>query len=152
MLFRSDWVDKFTNGNHDTLVLVHCGSLSEPFDTLKDLHTKFTAPIGSPLPGSIIAGQRYSNPELDAILDKMEGMTPDNAQDSEYMDLVAAAVEIYLRDMPEIMLTEELHVVTYNETYWTGYPNADDPYIAPYPCWEAINLLIHHLTKAGASA
>lgn len=148
----SDWVDKFTNGNHETLVLVHCGSLSEPFDTLKDLHTKFTAPIGSPLPGSIIAGQRYSNPELDAILDKMEAMTPDSAQDSEYMDLVVAAVEIYLRDMPEIMLTEELHVVTYNETYWTGYPNADDPYIAPYPCWEAINLLVHRLEPAGAAA
>lgn len=148
----SDWVDKFTNGNHETLVLVHCGSLSEPFDTLKDLHTKFTAPIGSPLPGSIIAGQRYSNPELDAILDKMEAMTPDSAQDSEYMDLVVAAVEIYLRDMPEIMLTEELHVVTYNETYWTGYPNADDPYIAPYPCWEAINLLVHNLVPAGAAA
>lgn len=148
----SDWVDKFTNGNHETLILVHCGSLSEPFDTLKDLHTKFTAPIGSPLPGSIIAGQRYSNPELDAILDKMEAMTPDSAQDSEYMDLVVAAVEIYLRDMPEIMLTEELHVVTYNETYWTGYPNADDPYIAPYPCWEAINLLVHNLVPAGAAA
>lgn len=148
----SDWVDKFTNGNHETLVLVHCGSLSEPFDTLKDLHTKFTAPIGSPLPGSIIAGQRYSNPELDAILDKMEAMTPDSAQDSEYMDLVVQAVDIYLRDMPEIMLTEELHVVTYNETYWTGYPNADDPYIAPYPCWEAINLLVHNLVPAGAAA
>ncbi|MFO1539536.1 MAG: ABC transporter substrate-binding protein [Chloroflexota bacterium] len=146
----SDWVDKFTNGNHETLVLVHCGSLSDPFETLKDLHTKFTAPIGSPLPGSIIAGQRYSNPELDAILDKMEGMSPDSAQDSEYMDLVAAAVDIYLRDMPEIMLTEELHVVTYNETYWTGYPTADDPYIAPYPCWEAINLLIHRLEPAAA--
>lgn len=148
----SDWVDKFTNGNHETLILVHCGSLSEPFDTLKDLHTKFTAPIGSPLPGSIIAGQRYSNPELDAILDKMEAMTPDSAQDSEYMDLVVQAVDIYLRDMPEIMLTEELHVVTYNETYWTGYPNADDPYIAPYPCWEAINLLVHNLVPAGAAA
>jgi peptide/nickel transport system substrate-binding protein len=147
----NEWVDRFLPGDHETLVLVHCGSLSEPFDTLKDLHTKFTAPLGTNLPGSVIQGQRYSNPELDAILDKMEAIPADNAQDSEYMDLAVQAVEIYLRDMPEIMLTEELHVVTYNQTYWTGWPTAEDPYIAPYPCWEAINLLVHRLEPTGAA-
>lgn len=146
-----EWVDKFLPGNHDTLILVHCGSLSEPFDTLKDLHTKYTAPIGTNLPGSVIQGQRYSNPALDAILDQMEAIQPDNAQDSEYMNLAAQAVEIYLQDMPEIMLTEELHVVTYNTTYWTGYPNAADPYVAPYPCWEAINVMMYHLQPTGAA-
>ena len=146
-----EWVDKFLPGNHDTLILVHCGSLSEPFDTLKDLHTKFTAPIGTNLPGSIIAGQRYSNPELDAILDQMEAIQPDNTPDSEYMNLAVQAVEIYLRDMPEIMLTEELHVVTYNTTYWTGYPDANNPYVAPYPCWEAINVMMYHLQPTGAA-
>lgn len=147
----NEWVDRFLPGDHETLVLVHCGSLSEPFDTLKDLHTKFTAPLGTNLPGSVIQGQRYSNPELDAILDKMEAIPADAAQDSEYMDLAVQAVEIYLRDMPEIMLTEELHVVTYNQTYWTGWPTAEDPYIAPYPCWEAINLLVHRLEPTGAA-
>jgi peptide/nickel transport system substrate-binding protein len=145
-----EWLDKFNPGNHDTLILVHCGSLSEPFDTLKDLHTKFTRPIGENIP-NVIAGQRYSNPELDAILDQMEAIQADPAQDSEYMDLAVQAVDIYLRDMPEIMLTEELHVVTYNTTYWTGYPDASDPYIAPYPCWEAINLMIHRLEPTGAA-
>ena len=146
-----DWVNRFNPGNHETLILVHCGSLSEPYDTFKDLHRKWTAPIGTNLPGSIIAGQRYINPELDAILDQMEGMLPDSAQDSAYMDLVVQAVEIYLRDMPEIMLTEELHVVTYNTTYWTGYPGAENPYIAPYPCCEAINLMMHELQPTGAA-
>jgi peptide/nickel transport system substrate-binding protein len=140
-----EWVDKFLPGNHDTLVLVHCGSLAEPFDTLKDLHSKFSAPIGENLVGNVIQGQRYENPELDAILDRMEAIEADPAQDSEYMDLTVAAVDIYLRDMPEIMLAEELHVVTFNTTYWAGYPNSDDPYIAPYPCWEAINLMMHRL-------
>ena len=30
------------------------------------------------------------------------------------MNLAVQATDIYLRDMPEIMLTEELHVVTAN--------------------------------------
>ena len=40
---------------------------------------------------------------------------------------------------------------TFNTTYWTGYPDAENPYIAPYPCWEAINLMMHELTPTGAS-
>jgi peptide/nickel transport system substrate-binding protein len=147
----NEWVDRFLPGDHETLVLVHCGSLSEPFDTLKDLHTKFTAPLGTNLPGSVIQGQRYSNPELDAILDKMEAIPADSAQESEYMDLAVQAVEIYLRDMPEIMLAEELHVVTFNQTYWTGWPSAADPYVAPYPCWEAFNLVLYRLEPTGAT-
>lgn len=81
----------------------------------------------------------------------MEAIPADNAQDSKYMDLAVQAVDIYLRDMPEIMLTEELHVVTYNQTYWTGWPTEDDPYVAPYPCWEAINLVVHRLEPTGAA-
>lgn len=141
----NEWTDRYLPGDHDTLVFVHCGSLSEPFDTLKDFHSKFAADIGTNIPGSVIQGSRYRNPELDAILDQMEAIQADPAQDSEYMDLAVQAVDIYLRDMPEVMLTEELHVVTTNETYWTGWPDAEDPYVAPYPPWEASNLVIHHL-------
>jgi peptide/nickel transport system substrate-binding protein len=68
---------------------------------------------------------------------------PGSVDDARYLELTAQAVDIYLRDMPEIMLLEELHVVAFNETYWTGWPNADDPYVAPYPCWEAWNLVVH---------
>ena len=111
----SQWVDDLTKGNFDTLILVHCGSLSEPFDTLQHLHSKYAQEIGTPCVGSIAgACSRYSNPELDAILDEMEGMLPDNTPGSRYMELTAQAVDIYLRDVPELMLTEELHVVTYN--------------------------------------
>jgi peptide/nickel transport system substrate-binding protein len=145
-----EWVDRFLPGNYDTLVFVHCGSLAEPYDTLKHLHSKNAQPIGTNIT-DVIAGTRYTNPELDAILDQMEAIPADNTPDSEYMNLAVQALDIYLRDMPEIMLTEELHVVTYNTTYWTGYPDASDPYIAPYPCWEAINLLVHRLEPTGAA-
>jgi peptide/nickel transport system substrate-binding protein len=47
--------------------------------------------------------------------------------------------------MPEIMLLEELHVVVFNETYWTNWPGQEDPYVAPYPCWEAWNLVVHEI-------
>jgi peptide/nickel transport system substrate-binding protein len=50
--------------------------------------------------------------------------------------------------MPTILLAEELHVIPANYTYWTGYPNADDPYVAPYPCWRDIFLMTLRLQPA----
>ena len=43
------------------------------------------------------------------------------------------------------MLLEELHVVVYNEKYWKGWSGGEDPYAAPYPCWEAWNLIVHNI-------
>jgi len=44
------------NGNFDTMVFVHCGSLSEPFETLKDFHSKFARDQGTQIP-YVIAGR-----------------------------------------------------------------------------------------------
>ena len=70
---------------------------------------------------------------------------PGSLDNTRYTDLVNQAVNIYLRDMPEIMLLEELHVVVYNEKYWKGRSGGEDPYSAPYPCWEAWNLIVHNI-------
>ena len=61
-----------------------------------------------------------------------------------------AALDIALRDLPQIDLLEEFHVVTFNNTYWTGWPSAADPYVAPYTPWEAFNVVIHNLQPTGA--
>jgi peptide/nickel transport system substrate-binding protein len=112
------WLPDITNGNFDTMVFVHCGSLSEPLETLKDYASKFSRPIGTAVPNAV-AGSRYS-----------------------------AALDIAMRDLPQIDMLEELHVVTFNDTYWTGWPTAADPYVAPYTPWEAFNLVVHHLKPA----
>ncbi|MBV9357071.1 MAG: ABC transporter substrate-binding protein [Chloroflexi bacterium] len=137
------WSDDLLTGQSDTIFFVHCGSLTEPWETLNDLNSKFSRPIGEKCPNSI-ACTRYQNPEYDALVNDMETMvgTPDN---QKYMDDAVKALDIYLRDMPEIMLLEELHVVTFNNTYWKGWADEKDPYVAPYPCWEAWNLIVHKI-------
>jgi len=132
-------------GKADTSFGVHCGSLSEPYETLKDLHSKWGRPVGEKVPFGGSLSSRYSNPEYDKLIDQMEAMPPGKPDDPKYMDLAARALDIYLAEMPEIMLTEELHVVTFNYTYWTGWPSAEDPYVAPYPPWEAWRLIIHRI-------
>jgi peptide/nickel transport system substrate-binding protein len=88
---------------------------------------------------------------MGAVLDKMEGVVADPSQTGQYMDWVVQATDLYLENMPEIILVEELHPVTYDQHYWTGYPTAEDPYIAPYYCcWSATNLMLEHLKPTGA--
>jgi peptide/nickel transport system substrate-binding protein len=141
------WLPDITDGNFDTMVWVHCGSLSEPLETLKDYHTKYSRPLGTAVP-YVIAASRYSNPVYDKIIDRMSAAPADRDPNSPYMKDAAAALDIALRDLPQIDMLEELHVVTFNDSYWTGWPTAADPYVAPYTPWEAFNLVIHHLKPA----
>ena len=142
------WLPDILSGNFDSMVFVHCGSLSEPVETLKDYHTKYSRPIGTAIPYPV-AGSRYSNPDYDKIIDRMNGVLADPDPNSAYMKDAAAALDIALRDLPQVDMLEELHVVTFNDTYWTGWPSAKDPYVAPYTPWEAFNLVIHRLKPSG---
>ncbi len=141
------WAPDMNTGNFDTMVFVHCGSLSEPLETLKDYHSKWSRPLGETVPNRV-SGSRYSNPDYDKIIDQMDAMPANPDPKSKYMELASSALEIALRDLPQVDMLEELHVVTFNNTYWTGWPSAADPYVAPYTPWEAFNLVIHNLKPA----
>ncbi len=130
-------------GNYDAAVGFHCGSLYDPWQTLEHYHGKYIASPGQKV-ANIRAFSRYNNPTLNELLDKMEARQP-SAQDPEYMKLVRDATRIVLADMPQITLVEELHTLVFNSTYWTGWPSAQDPYIAPYLPWEGFNFVIQRL-------
>lgn len=130
---------ELTAGTFDAMVFVFCGSNFDPYDTLSKFHSKLYAPIGTNASDGM-ASWRYKNTEIDKPLDIMESMIP-SRDDAAYVEQVINATKIYLEDMPTIMLAEELHVIPGNQTYWTGYPNEDDPYVAPFPCWRDIFLM-----------
>lgn len=137
------WNERRRTGDYETMVLVHCGSFSEPYDTLKDFHSRWSRPLGESCDFPIRCF-RWDRPEFDAIIDQLNAMVSD-PENPQYQALVAEALDMYLQEMPEIMLTEELWAVVFNETYWTGWPSADNPYVGPYPGWEQWNLIVHEL-------
>ncbi len=151
-IHRHDDTGQITNnvrdGTQETFLDPHCGAAQEPYPTFSHFHSKYYAPVGEST-GFRWANSRYQNPEYDAILDQMEAMQP-SADDPEYVALFRQAAEIWLNDLPEIVLAEERHVWTYNTTCWTGWPNAEDPYIAPYDVWGAFLLAILNLEPTGA--
>ncbi len=126
-------------GQADLWVIVHCGSSREPWGTLQHFHSKFNSPAQGKTDPYIWANSQYKNPEYDAIIDKMDSVLP-SPTDKNYTDLVHQAVDIYLRDVVEITLSEESWLRCYNNTFWTGWPSAASPYVAPYSIWASFLL------------
>ena len=137
-------------GEADMWIIVHCGSSREPWGTLQHYHSKFNSPELGQTNNYIWANSQYSNPEYDAIIDQLDGIPP-SPDDPAYTDLVRQAVEIYLRDVIEITTSEERHVRVYNYHYWTGWPNSDDAYVAPYALWASIMLALLKVEPTGAA-
>jgi peptide/nickel transport system substrate-binding protein len=137
-------------GNADMWIIVHCGSSREPWGTLQHYHSKFSSPERGQTNNYIWANSQYQNPEYDAIIDQLDGIPP-SPNNPAYTDLVREAIEIYLRDVIEITLSEERHVRVYNYHYWTGWPNAENPYVAPYALWASIMLALLRIEPTGAA-
>ena len=137
-------------GQADMWILVHCGSSREPWGTLQHYHSKFNSPEQGQTNNYIWANSQYSNPDYDALIDQLDGIPP-SPDDPNYTDLVHQAIDIYLRDVIEITMSEERHVRTYNYHYWTGWPNAEDPYVAPYALWASIMLALLKVEPTGAA-
>lgn len=137
-------------GKADMWIIVHCGSSREPWGTLQHYHSKFNSPAQGQTNNYIWANSQYNNPDYDALIDQLDGIPP-SPDDPNYTDLVRQAIDIYLRDVIEITLSEERHVRTYNYHYWTGWPNAEDPYVAPYALWASIMLALLKVEPTGAA-
>jgi peptide/nickel transport system substrate-binding protein len=131
--------DLVRSGNASAWIIVHCGSSREPWGTLQHFHSRFVSPAQGQQDPYIWANSQYMNPEYDAIISQMDGMQP-SATDPTYVGLARQATDIFLRDVLEITLAEERHVVTFDNTYWTGWMNQADPYAAPYSLWAATEL------------
>ena len=141
----SAYWDAVSTGNFEAAVSFHCGSLYDPWQTLEHMHGKYVAAAGAKQ-SNVRALTRYNNPALNSLLDKMEASRPSPA-DSEYMKLVKEATQIVLTDLPQLTLAEEVQVVVFNTNYWTGYPSAQDPYIAAALPWEGFNQVVLRLKQ-----
>jgi ABC-type transport system substrate-binding protein len=69
---------------------------------------------------------QYSNAEFDAIVEQMATAT----DDAQIRELERAAMDIWLRDLPEVPLLQFYNRTGNNGYYWTNWPSTvDDPYM-----------------------
>lgn len=93
-------------------------------------HSAFVAAPGQSQPSR--NWQRWSHPELDKIIEQIRGIDFD---DPKGIELGKEFVKLATREMPVIPLMSYNVFTVADETYWTGFPTADNPYANPVPNW-----------------
>jgi peptide/nickel transport system substrate-binding protein len=98
---------------------------------LDSWHSAFVAPAGTTqTPRN---WQRWSNPDLDKIIEQIRGISFD---DPKGVELGLDYLKLVVREMPTIPLMSYNVFTVMDETYWTGYPDAvSAPYTDPVPNW-----------------
>lgn len=94
-----------------------------------------------------LAGQwcRFSNPELDKVIDQLESLPPD---DPKAVELAKKGIEILWKGMPAIPVIETTYAMSWNTKYWVGWPTEENRYIETGVWWPQFLFIILRLRPA----
>ena len=118
-----DFDDQFQKGVYTAAVYGHGGSVRDPYDTLR-LYQSATVAV----PGAHQSNfTKWVNADYDKIVDQV--YTTDMEDKAKLLELFHKAMEIWIPELPDIPLTYNYHRIPMNQTYWTNWPTAQNPYI-----------------------
>lgn len=124
-----------------------CGSLMEPYASLRRYHPRYAVEIGLRSPGynnmarwNTPAAQRFGQ-----IVDEMSKTAPGA---DELIDLTTDAYKLLAQEVPFVPLVQEPVIVPFNTSRWQGWPTAENPYAMPLIAWGQFHQIIHNLTAA----
>jgi peptide/nickel transport system substrate-binding protein len=147
------WEENFGLGNFEAKMgWQTCGSVNEPWNSLDNFNVRWLKPVGERTGGeenawrwSGEAAEQYS-----AIVDEM-GSLP--LGDPKIDELFVQAMEIWFDELPVIPVTQAKKIIPFDNTYWTGWPSAENNYIHPPTWWQSTHPIIHNLqpTEPGTS-
>jgi len=117
--------------------------LSRTFDPW---HSRLLTPIGQPVALGPGGAARWSNPDLDKIIEKLE-LTDPFADIKTTTELGIEALKILVEEMPTIATYGYCGAVAWDEAYWTNWPGAENPYSQPYQHWPNLKYMLPFLQK-----
>ncbi len=120
--FGTDAYNNMADGKPGLYMFGHGASTIDPYAVLDLYSSRNAKPIGTTAGNNSFA--RYSNPEMDKLLDIM---APLSADDPKFQEAAAQAMGIYWKDTIDCPIIQWLHRIPYNQTYWTNWPTAANP-------------------------
>jgi len=124
-----------------------CGSVNEPWASMVRYTNNAMAPIGERAPGYNNTG-RWNTPATDRYTNMVNRIGSMSLGDPAIPGLVAEAYGYLDAEMPFIPLVQASKVLSFNTTYWQGWPSNDDFYVHPMHWWNSTHLIIHGLERA----
>jgi len=101
----------------------HGGSVADPYTTMSYYHSQWQKPTGENCGNN---RARWANPDYDPIVEELAQTSPDDEE--KMTELVVKGMTIWYEDLPEVPLVQWMHRMARNTTYWTNWPNQDNPY------------------------
>ena len=111
----------------------------DPYLMLSYYTSQHFRPTGQPAP-LWSTTSRWRNEEFDRIVDRI---APLQVGDEKLLELFVEAMEIWVRELPDIFLAQLIIRYPCNTTHWTGWPSQQDPYGFPHSWqWELLKTFI----------
>ncbi len=123
----------------------------EPWGAGPDLYRVldfFNSAYVEPL-GTITTGHtsRWSSPEMDAVIAQLRETDPSNEE--AVIALGIEGLKIAITELPSIPTFGYIGFITWDETYWTNWPGAENPYTQPYTHWGPFKYMTPFLQPVG---
>jgi peptide/nickel transport system substrate-binding protein len=117
-----------------------CAIGADIYPNLSFWHQKYIVPTGEPAPGN---QHRHASDEIAAIMDELEKVTSD---DPRNVELSSDLLMQMAQEMHWIPMFGTSKFVPVNETYFTNYPTADNPYEGPWWWWSNFKFIVANIT------
>jgi peptide/nickel transport system substrate-binding protein len=118
-----DFDDRFQKGQFTGAIYGHGGSINEPYNTLKLYQSASVAVPG----GHQVNFARWKNAEYDKLVDEMFVVAPTDTK--KLTELWVKAMDIWLPELPDVQLVQNIHRIPYSTQYWKNWPTAENPYV-----------------------
>lgn len=125
-----------------------CGSVNEPWASMGRYTVKDVVPVGERSPGFNNTA-RWSGDAAAAYSAIVDDMADKALGDPSVPAMVAEAYQYLDAEMPFIPLVQSAKLIPFSNTYWTGWPSAENNYNHPFFWWNHTHQIIHNLEKAG---
>ncbi len=135
---KPDSYNKMDDGTANAFLFGHGGAIADVYPTLDLFHSRHSRPTGKT--GGITT--RWKNDEYDKLVDQIS-LLP--VGDPKGLPLYLQALELYLKEKPELPIVQWLHRIPMNTTYWEGWPTAEDPYVNGAFWAKTFPLILHRL-------
>jgi peptide/nickel transport system substrate-binding protein len=144
-----NFIDNLINGNFELFIFfVSCGSQFDPWTSLDAFSIRHFRPAGEPIDGFYTNSPRWSGDiaeEYSEIVAEMANVPPGDPRMDE---LFLEAMDLWYADLPSVPLVQNPIIWPFNQTYWTNWPSADNPYIQPDMAATTTAFIIHNLQPA----
>jgi len=134
---------RYSEGDYTGALFGHGGSYSpDIYYSLRLYQTASTKIPG----GHLVNFSRWRNEEYDRLVDELYGISPTDT--ARVMAIWTRCMELWLPENPDIQISQGLHRLPMNTTYWTGWPTAEDAYVNPAHFHLTWPLVMHRLQPA----